>query len=72
MPQVVGPLVLKGRVHAFGAQLARAHTRKLFKFTLPGPLAIVDTVADQFYGDKVNMAFAFAGIDESRDCRAKA
>ncbi len=62
VPQVVAPLRLKGRVHAFEAQLARAHTRKKLKFTLPGPLTIVDTVADRFYGDKVAMAMAFAEL----------
>jgi 5-methyltetrahydropteroyltriglutamate--homocysteine methyltransferase len=62
VPQVVAPLRLKGRVHAFEAQLARAHTRKKLKFTLPGPMTIVDTVADRFYGDKVKMAFAFAEL----------
>jgi 5-methyltetrahydropteroyltriglutamate--homocysteine methyltransferase len=62
VPQVVAPLKLKGRVHAFEAQLARAHTRRKLKFTLPGPMTIVDTVADRFYGDKVKMAFAFAQL----------
>jgi len=62
VPQVVSSLRLKGRVHAFEAQLARAHTRKKLKFTLPGPMTIVDTVADRFYGDKVKMAFAFAEL----------
>jgi 5-methyltetrahydropteroyltriglutamate--homocysteine methyltransferase len=62
VPQVVGPLKLKGRVHAAEARLARAHTRKKLKFTMPGPMTIVDTVADQFYGDKVKMAFAFAEL----------
>ena len=62
VPQVVAALKLKGRVHAFEAQLARAHTRKKLKFTLPGPLTIVDTVADRFYGDKVRMAMAFAEL----------
>ena len=62
VPQVIAPLRLKGRVHAFEAQLARAHTKKKLKFTLPGPLTIVDTVADRFYGDKVKMAFAFAEL----------
>lgn len=62
VPQVVSALKLKGRVHAFEAQLARAHTRRLLKFTLPGPMTIVDTVADRFYGDKVKMAFAFAEL----------
>jgi 5-methyltetrahydropteroyltriglutamate--homocysteine methyltransferase len=62
VPQVVAPLALKGRVHAFEARLARAHTKKKLKFTLPGPMTIVDTVADRFYGDRVKMAFAFAEI----------
>lgn len=62
VPQVVAPLRLKGRVHAFEAQLARAHTKRKLKFTLPGPMTIVDTVADRFYGDRVKMAFAFAEL----------
>ena len=62
VPQVVAPLRLKGRVHAFEAQLARAHTKKKLKFTLPGPMTIVDTVADRHYGDRVKMAFAFAEL----------
>jgi 5-methyltetrahydropteroyltriglutamate--homocysteine methyltransferase len=62
VPQVVAPLSLKGRVHAFEAQLARAHTKRKLKFTLPGPMTIVDTVADRFYGDRVKMAFAFAEL----------
>ena len=62
VPQVVSELKLKGRVHAFEAQLARAHTKRKLKFTLPGPMTIVDTVADRFYGDKIKMAFAFAEL----------
>jgi 5-methyltetrahydropteroyltriglutamate--homocysteine methyltransferase len=62
VPQVVGPLRLKGRVHAFEARLARAHTKRRLKFTLPGPMTIVDTVADRHYGDKVKLAFAFAEL----------
>ena len=62
VPQVVAPLQLKGRVHATEAQLLRAHTTKKIKFTLPGPMTIVDTVSDQCYGDKVSMAMAFAEL----------
>ena len=62
VPQVVAQLKLKGRVHALEAQLLRAHTRKKIKFTLPGPMTIVDTVADRFYGSKVDMAIAFADL----------
>ena len=62
VPQVVAPLSLEGRVHAMEAQLARAHTTRKLKFTLPGPMTIVDTVADRFYGDRVTLAMAFAEL----------
>jgi 5-methyltetrahydropteroyltriglutamate--homocysteine methyltransferase len=62
VPQVVGPLRLKGRVHQSEARLLRAHTDRKIKFTLPGPMTIADTVADRFYGDKVKMAMAFAAL----------
>jgi 5-methyltetrahydropteroyltriglutamate--homocysteine methyltransferase len=50
VPQVVGPLKLKGRVHGTEARFARAHTKKKLKITMPGPMTIVDTVADRHYG----------------------
>jgi 5-methyltetrahydropteroyltriglutamate--homocysteine methyltransferase len=62
VPQVVAPLRLKGRVHADEARAARAHTTRKLKFTLPGPMTIIDTIADQYYGDRVKMAFAFADL----------
>jgi 5-methyltetrahydropteroyltriglutamate--homocysteine methyltransferase len=71
-PTVVGPLRMRGRVHAREARLARAHTRKKLKFTLPGPMTIVDTIADQHYGDRVKLAMAFAGLlnEEARGLAA--
>jgi 5-methyltetrahydropteroyltriglutamate--homocysteine methyltransferase len=62
VPQVVAPLRLAGRVHAMEARLARTHTQRKLKFTLPGPMTIADTVADRHYGDKARMAFAFAEL----------
>src|SRR6266446_2452374 len=62
VPQVVGELRLKGRVHAAEARLARAHTRRKLKITMPGPMTIIDTIADRHYGDRVKMAFAFAAL----------
>ena len=62
VPQVVAPLRLKGRVHAAEAQFLRAHTERKIKFTLPGPMTIVDTVADGHYHDRVKLAFAFAEL----------
>lgn len=62
VPQVVAPLRLKERVHAFEARVARTHTKRKLKFTLPGPMTIIDTIADRYYGDRVKMAFAFAEL----------
>jgi 5-methyltetrahydropteroyltriglutamate--homocysteine methyltransferase len=61
-PTVTGELKLRHRVHQREARLARAHTTRKLKFTLPGPMTIVDTIADAHYGDRVKMAFAFAGL----------
>ena len=71
-PTVVGPLRLRTRVHAREARLARAHTKKKLKFTLPGPMTIVDTIADAHYGDRVKMAMAFAALlnEEARGLAA--
>jgi 5-methyltetrahydropteroyltriglutamate--homocysteine methyltransferase len=62
VPQVVAPLALKGRVHADEARVARTHTKNKLKFTMPGPMTIIDTIADRYYGDRVKMAFAFADL----------
>jgi 5-methyltetrahydropteroyltriglutamate--homocysteine methyltransferase len=72
VPTVVGPLRLRGRVHAAEARLARAHTSRTLKFTLPGPMTIVDTIADAHYGDRVAMAMAFAELlnEEARGLQA--
>ena len=68
-PTVVGELKLRHRVHAREARLARAHTKRKLKFTLPGPMTLIDTLADGYYGDRVKMAFAFAELlnQEARD-----
>jgi 5-methyltetrahydropteroyltriglutamate--homocysteine methyltransferase len=62
VPTVTGALKLRGRVHGTEAQFARAHTKRKLKITMPGPMTIIDTVADAHYGDRVKMAFAFADL----------
>jgi 5-methyltetrahydropteroyltriglutamate--homocysteine methyltransferase len=73
VPTVVAPLRLRGRVHEMEARVARAHTTRKLKFTLPGPMTIVDTIADSHYGDKVKMAMAFAELlnEEARALEAQ-
>ena len=72
VPTVTGSLRRKGSVHAVEAGIARAHTKRRLKFTLPGPMTIVDTIADAYYGDKVKLAMAFAGLlnEEARELAA--
>ncbi len=62
VPVVTGPLKLKGRAHQMEASFARRHTKKRLKITLPGPMTIVDTIADEHYGDKAKLAMAFAEL----------
>ena len=62
VPVVTGPLKLKGRVHQTEARILRQHSRKQIKITMPGPMTIVDTLADEHYGDKVKLAMAFAAL----------
>jgi 5-methyltetrahydropteroyltriglutamate--homocysteine methyltransferase len=72
VPTVTGGLRLKGRVHGVEARHARAHTSRKLRFTLPGPMTIVDTIADAHYGDRVKMAMAFAAVlnEEARGLEA--
>jgi len=43
-----GAAEAEGRVHADEARIARTHTARQLKFTLPGPMTIIDTIADQY------------------------
>jgi 5-methyltetrahydropteroyltriglutamate--homocysteine methyltransferase len=72
VPTVTGPIRRSGSVHAEEAGIARAHTRRRVKFTLPGPMTIVDTLADAHYGDRARLALAFAEVlnEEARELAA--
>ena len=62
VPTVTSELRLqRPRARGRGAACPRSHEHKL-KFTLPGPMTIVDTIADAHYGDRVAMAYAFADL----------
>ena len=72
VPTVTGPIRRKGPVHAAEAGAARAHTKRRLKFTLPGPMTIVDTIADEHYRDRPTLAHAFAAAlnEEARELEA--
>src|SRR5205814_9781025 len=72
VPTVTGPLRRRGRAHAAEVAFARAHTTRKLKFTLPGPMTIVDTLADEYYRDRRRLALEFAQIinEEARELAA--
>jgi 5-methyltetrahydropteroyltriglutamate--homocysteine methyltransferase len=59
-PTVTGAIRRVGSVHGDEVAFARAQTQRKLKFTLPGPMTIADTIADEHYGDRVKLAFALA------------
>src|SRR5262249_22819449 len=59
-PTVTGAIRRDRPVHGGEIRFARAHTTHKLKFTLPGPMTIVDTPADDHYRSPQKIAFAFA------------
>ena len=74
VPTVTGPLRRVAPVHREEALWARAHTDRRLKFTIPGPMTIVDTLADEHYRDRARLAMDFARVinEEARDLVAAA
>jgi 5-methyltetrahydropteroyltriglutamate--homocysteine methyltransferase len=72
VPTVVGAIRRRAPAHGDEVRWARAHTRRRLKFTLPGPMTIVDTIADEYYRDRRALAFAFAKVinEEARELAA--
>lgn len=62
VPTVTEALSRPRSVHLDEAEYVRAHTTNKLKFTLPGPMTICDTIADAHYGQRADMAMAFADI----------
>jgi 5-methyltetrahydropteroyltriglutamate--homocysteine methyltransferase len=60
VPTVTGPVARTAPVHLEEVRWARAHTERRLKFTMPGPMTIVDTLADEHYRDRARLAMAFA------------
>src|SRR5258705_8304971 len=73
VPTVTGPLVRRRSIHADEVRFARAHTRKKLKFTIPGRMTIVHTLADEHYRDGRGLAMEFAGVinEEARELVAR-
>jgi 5-methyltetrahydropteroyltriglutamate--homocysteine methyltransferase len=72
VPVVVGPVARRHPVFVEDARFLRGATERKVKYTLPGPMTMVDTLYDAHYGSREKLALAFAGIlnDEARAIEA--
>ncbi|MGZ8255058.1 MAG: methionine synthase [Burkholderiaceae bacterium] len=72
VPVVAGPVARRHPIYVEDAAFLRAQTKRRVKYTLPGPMTMVDTLFDAHYRSREALAWAFAGIlnDEARSIEA--
>jgi len=72
VPVVVGPVARRHPVFVDAARFLKSATDRKVKFTLPGPMTMVDTLYDAHYGSRQKLAWAFAEIlnEEARAIEA--
>ena len=72
VPVVVGPVARRQPVFVDDAAFLRSATSSKVKFTLPGPMTMVDTLFDAHYRSREKLAWAFAEIlnEEARAMEA--
>ena len=73
VPVVTGPVARRHPVFGDERKFLRAATKRRIKFTLPGPMTMVDTLYDAHYGSREKLAWAFAEIlnEEARAHRRR-
>jgi 5-methyltetrahydropteroyltriglutamate--homocysteine methyltransferase len=62
VPVVVGPVARRHPVFAEDARFLRGETQRKVKYTLPGPMTMVDTLYDAHYKSREKLAAVFAEI----------
>src|SRR6185369_7830899 len=72
VPTVTAPIRRRGPIHGDEVRFARAAMTRALKFTIPGPMTIVDTLADEYYRDRRRLALEFARVinEEARELAA--
>ena len=62
VPVVTGPVARRHPIYVDDAAFLRSQTTRRVKYTLPGPMTMVDTLYDAHYGSREKLAWAFAEI----------
>lgn len=60
VPRIVGRIGRGQRSMISEVEFARAHTELPLKMSVPGPMTVVDTTVDEFYGDEAALAMDLA------------
>jgi 5-methyltetrahydropteroyltriglutamate--homocysteine methyltransferase len=69
VPTVTGPVQRRGSIHGEDVRWVRANTKQRLKLTIPGPMTIVDTIHDAYYGSRERLAMDLARLinEEARE-----
>ena len=72
VPRVVGKVRRRAPIAQDDFAFARGQTDRLLKMAVPGPVTVVDTTYDEFYGDEAALAMDVAAAinEELRDLEA--
>jgi len=72
VPMVVGAVSRRHPIYVDDARFLRGETNRKTKYTLPGPMTMVDTLYDGHYRSREKLAWAFAEIlnEEARAIEA--
>src|SRR5215467_4930555 len=72
VPTVIGPVHRRGPIHSDEVRFARAQAAGRLKWTMPGPMTIVDTIHDAHYRSRARLGMALARIinEEARELEA--
>jgi 5-methyltetrahydropteroyltriglutamate--homocysteine methyltransferase len=62
VPTVVGPVSRQKSVFVDDAKFLRQQTKQPIKWALPGPMTMIDTLYDEHYQSREELAWAFAEI----------
>ncbi|MFO1311764.1 MAG: methionine synthase [Burkholderiales bacterium] len=62
VPMVVGPVARRHPIYVDDARFVVSESGRPVKYTLPGPMTMVDTLYDGHYKSREKLAFAFAEI----------
>jgi 5-methyltetrahydropteroyltriglutamate--homocysteine methyltransferase len=62
VPVVVGTVARRHPIYVEDATFLRGQTNRRTKYTLPGPMTMVDTLYDDYYKSREKLAFTFAEI----------